>query len=358
MSHQTNAFFSDKELLQSVLHRRVEKSGRFGPESTAEEVAVGLASEINGKTVIITGVSPSGLGAEAARVIFKQKPRLLILASRNKKTIDDTTVAIGGADSPDIVKAVELDLSDLESVRKAATEILDTTPVVDVLINNAGIMMPPSFKTTKQGIELQFGVNHVGHFLFTNLLMPALLRAWEGPCVVNISSAGHRAGGIRFDDLNMEDGKAYEPFIAYGQSKSANILFSVSLTEKLRGKGLGSFAVDPGAVATTGLSETIPFDRRVEMGWWNADGTPSEKLPWTSVGQGAAGYIVAGFDRDIAEQSGSCLAKGNIDPTTEAHATDPVIAEKLWLLSEELVGQKFHYAQELLGWTYGASVPS
>ncbi|KAF2471823.1 NAD(P)-binding protein [Lindgomyces ingoldianus] len=283
MFHRGTVFSSDKEVMQSVLKRQVEQSGKFPPDSTAESVAAVLADEITSKTIIITGVSPSGLGAEAARVIFKHNPKLLILASRSKKAIDDTIVAIGGSSASKNVRAVEFDLSDFKSVRKAAEEILETAPAVDVLINNAGIMMLPEFKTTKQGNEMQFGVNHLGHFLFTNLLIPSLLQSPAG-CVVNISSAGHRVSGVHLEDVNFSNGKTYEPFIAYGQSKSSNILFSVSLTHKLGKKGLRSFAVDPGAINTTGLNLGIPMEKKIEMGWWDTDGTPSANIPVHSRG--------------------------------------------------------------------------
>ncbi|KAF2178298.1 hypothetical protein K469DRAFT_675971 [Zopfia rhizophila CBS 207.26] len=187
-------------------------------------------------------------------------------------------------------------------------------------------MMLPEFKTTKTGVESQFGINHIGHFLFMNLLMPTLLKSPSGPCVVNISSAGHRASGIRLDDINFKGesrvcvDRKYESFLAYEQSKTANILFSVALTQK----GLRSYGVDPGR-------------------WWNADGSLGKIVPWSSVGQGASTYIVAAFDKSLDKQSGNRLASYNIHSTTESYALDPEIAEKLWVLSEKLVGQEFRY---------------
>lgn len=120
------------------------------------------------------------------------------------------------------------------------------TPVVDVLINNAGVMMIPTYQTTPEGIEMHFGTNHVGHFLFTNLLMPALRKAPAGPRVLNISSAGNGGSPVRFDDYNFGEGESYEPFLGYAQSKCANMLFSVALARKLGDKGLYAFSIDPG----------------------------------------------------------------------------------------------------------------
>ncbi|KAF2734257.1 NAD(P)-binding protein, partial [Polyplosphaeria fusca] len=289
----------------------------------------------------------AGIGAEAARVILKHKPGLLILASRNKSSIEDTIAAIGGLEGAVDVRAVELDLADLDSVRAAAAEVLEHAATVDVLINNAAVMgtFLPKFETSKQGYEMQFAVNHLGHFLFTNLLMPALLRSAAGPRVVNISSAGHRAGPVHLGDVNFDNGKAYEPFVAYGQSKTANMLFTVSLAQKLSNKGLRSYSVDPGSVGTTGLARHMPLEYRVEKGWWNADGSLNDSIPWHSVGIGASSYIVAAFDQHIDGKywNGKCLVKANVDLTVEPYATDPDTAEKLWLLSEKLVEQDFRY---------------
>ena len=143
---------------------------------------------------------------------------------------------------------VELDLGSQWSVRAAASKILETVPVIDVLINNAGIMMLPKFSSTNEGIEAHFGTNHIGHFLFTNLLMPALLKSEHGGRVVNISSAGAAGSPIRFDDYNFGHGETYEPFLAYAQSKCANLLFSLELAKRLGSKGIISFGVDPGCM--------------------------------------------------------------------------------------------------------------
>lgn len=140
MSHQVKTYSTDEGTVQQIYDRKIEQSGKFSAQSTAEEVAATLATDIVGKTVIITGVSPSGIGAEAARVILKHEPKLLILASRSKRNIEQTIAAFESPGSAVAVKGVEVDLADLDSVRRAAADILDLTPVIDVLINNAGIM--------------------------------------------------------------------------------------------------------------------------------------------------------------------------------------------------------------------------
>ena len=199
--------------------------------------------------MVITGINPDGLGTDAARAIMAHNPKLVILASRTAKTIKEVIQSLPNA-TPDNVKPLLIDLADQDSIRTAAAELLKMTPVVDVLINNAGVMMNPEFRTTKQGIDWQFGINHIGHFLFANLIMSALLKASDGARVVSVTSAGHHGSPVRFDDYNFGDGKNYEPFLGYGQSKSANCLFAVGLTKRLKSKGLTSFSVHPGCMST------------------------------------------------------------------------------------------------------------
>lgn len=201
----------------------------------------------------------------------------------------------------------------------------------------------PDYRTTKQGVEMQFGTNHLGHFLLTNRLMEALLKSQSGARIVNISSAGHHAGPVHFEDISYDNGKEYEPFVAYGQSKTANILFSISLANKLKNKRVRSFSLDPGAVKGTSLSRDIPLENKVALGAWNPDGSLAESIPWTTVEKGASTYIVTGFDQTIDEHNGKYFAMNSVDSTAAPFAQDPEAAEKLWLLSEKLVGEQFRY---------------
>jgi NAD(P)-dependent dehydrogenase (short-subunit alcohol dehydrogenase family) len=149
---------------------------------------------------------------------------------------------------------LELDLASQKSVRQAAETVLGWKDVdhIDVLVNSAGTMAGP-YKTTQEGIENQFGSNHIGHFLFTNLLLPKIL-ASPSPRVVSVASDGHRFGGIRFEDYNFQDGKLYEQWEAYGQSKTANILFARALAEKWGAKGLKAYSLHPGVAFGTSLA--------------------------------------------------------------------------------------------------------
>lgn len=222
----------------------------------ASTIASDNADNIAGKTILTTGVTQGGLGSTFVELVAQYKPHLLILAGRSANKVQATVDKIkANPRSSDIpVKVLELDLASQKSVRKAAETVLSWSDVdhIDVLVNSAGIMAGP-YKTTQEGIESQFGSNHIGHFLFTNLLLPKILVS-PSPRVVNVSSDGHRFGGVRFDDWNFQNGKVYEQWEAYGQSKTANILFSRALAEKLGAKGLRSYSLHPGVVFGTSLA--------------------------------------------------------------------------------------------------------
>ena len=172
----------------------------YGRQSTATQVAADLASNIAGKIILTTGVSPNGLGANFVETIAKYKPRLLILAGRSPSKIQSTADKI--TSNPDNrgveVRTLALDLASQKQIRAAAQEVLAYPEDVDIVMNSAGIMAGPH-RTTEEGLELQFGSNHIGHFLFTNLIMPKVL-ASKTPRIVNVSSDGHRLSGVRFDD--------------------------------------------------------------------------------------------------------------------------------------------------------------
>jgi NAD(P)-dependent dehydrogenase (short-subunit alcohol dehydrogenase family) len=222
---------------------------------------------------VITGVAPNGIGESTALAIASQDPSTLILASRTQKRMEAVAEKIKSKYPNANVKLVVLDLASQDWVRKAAAEIAVIVPKVDVLINNAAIFVMSSRGWTKEKIELQFGVGHIGHFLLTRQLMPLLkAAAAESPTgatrIINLSSQGHRLSPIRFHDYNLE-GKdippeeeynpkappaftrkladGYMPAVAYGQCKTANILFSVSLQKYLKMQGISSYAVHPGS---------------------------------------------------------------------------------------------------------------
>ncbi|KAJ7158848.1 NAD-P-binding protein [Mycena filopes] len=309
----------------------------FDINSTGESVGKVFADRIKGKTVIVTGVSPNGFGADTARVLALYGAKV-VLAGRSLSKIQATAADIK-KESPDAdLKELVLDLSSLQSVRQAAAEVLKYSGPIDVVITNAGVMGTP-YQKTVDGIELQLACNHVGHYLFVNLIIPKLLES-SAPRVVLGASVGHLWGPVRFDDYGFENGKTYDKWLAYGQSKTAVILYGVELAERYRGK-IVVFSVHPGGAATNLGSSMTKEDYEKFSDYYNLDGTP--KGDWSrSVGQGTATYFVAGFDPSIADKTGAYLSDCKIANEQAApHATDKEAAKKLWALSEKLVGQEF-----------------
>ena len=228
--------------------------------------------------VLITGPSDGGLGAEAARTLAIASPKLIVLAGRSIAKIKPVADQIESAHPDVATKYVPLDLGSQASVREAAASINASVEKIDVVINNAAIMACP-FAKTVDGIESQFGTNYVGHFLLTNLLMEKILAAGSGSRIVNVSSSGHRMADVRLDDWNfevdsiflfyrtgetvlltvvvVENGALYHPWKAYGQAKTATILFTVALASKLKSRNIHAFSLHPGCMHTVPCSLSL-----------------------------------------------------------------------------------------------------
>jgi NAD(P)-dependent dehydrogenase (short-subunit alcohol dehydrogenase family) len=335
----------------------------FNFHTTAEEVTSYFASRITSRTFLVTGVSPNGLGLATALALAPHSPALLILAARSEASLQAAKAAVLELAPTCPVRTLNLDLSSFATVRKAAAEVnsWDDVKGLDVLINNAGIMATPYAKT-EDGVEQQFAVNHLAPWLFTNLLVDKLA-AVKGR-VVFLSSLGHMYGPVRFEDVNFnvsslnppttkiqnnwsdwesQDGKDYNPDTSYGQSKTANILCAQAFTQKLRPtKSITSFSVHPGAIITN-LGRHVPFSAWKEKGILDAEGNLT--LPSKTQSQGSATTLVAALDPAIEERSGAYLVDCKVDhedPWAE-YAKGQENAERLWGLSEELVGEKFAY---------------
>ncbi|KAH7238071.1 hypothetical protein BKA59DRAFT_547052 [Fusarium tricinctum] len=323
---------------------------RHSPKTTVHQLAQEYAPIIKGKTILTTGVSPRGLGALFVEAIAVAEPGLVILAGRSIGKLQQTADHLA-AKFPNLkTRLLTLDLSSLKSVRSAAEEVHAWTdvPNIDVLVNNAGIMAT-DFKLTKDGFENQFASNHLGHFLFTNLIIDKIL-ASEAPRVLSVSSNGHRLGAIRWGDPHFSNGDLYNKWSAYGQSKTANMLFAISLAEKLGSRGLQAYSLHPGAILETslanhleGLESLVEADRALgdPWGWVDWSNVP------VSAEVGAATHAFAAFDPDLKEHNGAYLLECRLaDPFTDTvrpWATSSTEAELLWRLSEKLVGQKFSY---------------
>ncbi|KAF5618917.1 oxidoreductase [Fusarium sp. NRRL 52700] len=322
--------------------------------TTTNDLVNEYADIIKGKTILTTGVTPNSLGATFILEAASKSPSLLILAGRNASKLQEMSEAITKANPSVKTRSLVVDLGSLASVRKAAEEVnsWSDVPSIDVVVNNAGVMAIPYTKSV-DGYEMQFAICHLGHFLLTNLIMDKLLDSGS-PRVVNISSNGHSLGPVRFADPHFSDGELYDQWTAYGQSKTANMLFSVSLAQKLGSRGLQSYSVHPGLILSTGLGTHLDFaSMDADLGTFikshrargNSEGWVA--IPPVPVEVGAATHTFAAFDPNIKASNGAYLLEARVaDPfidTVKAWARDAVEAEKLWRLSEELVGQKFGY---------------
>ncbi|MGC0423387.1 SDR family NAD(P)-dependent oxidoreductase [Embleya sp. AB8] len=297
----------------------------FGPDTTTDEVLADL--DPSGRTIVITG-GTSGLGRESARALAAAGAHVVLTA----RDAEQGRAVV--AELPGRVDHVVLDLTSLASIRAAAGELRERFPELAVLVNNAGVMATP-FGRTADGFELQFGTNHLGHFLWTNLLVPAL---GEGTRVVNLSSAGHVASGIRWADPNYASApEEYHPWKAYGAAKTANILFTVELDRRLRGRGVRSYAVHPGMVATNlGRHMTAAAGRDLAK-----KVTAARMPPLKQVANGAATQVWAATAPELAAVGGVYLADCAISTEHAPWALDAADAGRLWTLSEGLVGAEF-----------------
>src|SRR6202000_1482417 len=217
----------------------------YGATSTTDEVLSGI--NLKGKRILVTGVS-AGIGIETARSLAAHGAHV-IGAARDLKKAESATAQVrkDAAANGGSLELIELDLGNLKSVRAAADKLIAKNEPLDIIIvtADAGVMAPPQGKTA-DGFETQFGTNHLGHFVFVNRIAP-LLRA--GGRLVNVSSSGHRFSNVNLDDPNFER-TPYDPFVAYGRSKTANILFAVEFDRRHRGRGVRAAAVHPGVIQT------------------------------------------------------------------------------------------------------------
>ncbi|KAK4792740.1 hypothetical protein SAY86_023175 [Trapa natans] len=310
------------------LFRRKGPSG-FSSSSTAEEVTEGI--DATGLTAIVTGAS-SGIGLETTHVLALRGAHV-IMGVRNMAAGRDIREAITKEIPTAKVDAMELDLSSLASVRKFASDFILTGFPLNILINNAGVMLTP-YTLSKDKIELQFATNHLGHFLLTNLLLDHMRKtagesSKEGR-IINVSSEAHRfpyREGIRFDKLNDE--KGYNSMAAYGQSKIANILHANELTRRLKEEGVNITAnsLHPGVVATN-------LFRHVNI--FNGLTTTLGKYFIKNVQQGAATTCYLALNPQVKGVSGEYFADSNLSKTSKK-AKDVELGKKLWDFSVNLV---------------------
>lgn len=302
-------------------------------ETTTDEVLERV--DLHGKVAIVTGAS-TGLGLETARALASVGAQV-VLAGRDGSRLATAADAIRARVPGVQLEEGALDLASLASVRMFAEWFANDHDRLHLLINNAGVMYTP-FERTAEGFEMQFGTNHVGHFLLTNLLVPRLL-ADPPSRVVNLSSGGHVGSDIVWDDINFER-REYDKFAAYGQSKTANILFSVELDRRLGGRGVHAYAVHPGMIATE-LGRHMTKDDFAALKD-RAKQSPSGGLPaYKTVEQGAATSVWAATAPELDGRGGTYLADAEVTDQHAPWARDPESARRLWTVSEQMVGQTF-----------------
>jgi NAD(P)-dependent dehydrogenase (short-subunit alcohol dehydrogenase family) len=321
----------------------------FGATSTTEDVLSGV--NLHGKRILVTGVS-AGLGVETARSLAAHGAQVvgaardLAKAEAATKQVRKDAAASGGS-----FGLVELDLASLKSVRACADKLLAKGEPFDVVIANAGVMATP-FGHTADGFETQFGTNHLGHFVFVNRIA-SLIRT--GGRLINLPSSGHRFSNVDLQDSNFER-TPYEPFVAYGRSKTANILFAVAFDGRHHKRGVRAAAVHPGGIHTELGRHIDPSRIQGIIDQMNQQLATEGKAPfqWKTIPQGAATSVWAGFVAPADEIGGRYCENchvGNIVPDdvtisaisegVRGYALDPKNAEALWKKSEELVGESF-----------------
>ncbi len=304
----------------------------FGFASTVDEVIDG--ADLAGKTAVVTGAS-SGLGLQTVATLASAGAHV-VATVRDPDAFRSSTEWAGLGDLTARIDAVEMDLARLDSVRAASQAIASRCPRLDILINNAGVMFTPP-ATTADGFELQFGVDHLGHFLLTTLLLPQLraAAAASGEArVVTLSSEAHRNWGIDLDDIDFAR-RGYDTFLAYGQAKSANILMTVELHRRFGAEGITALAVHPGTCATN-LARYMDRATLKKMFAMSSETFTPDKMK--SVAQAAATTIWAATEPSLAGHGGAYLADCQITEA-DAAATDPGTAQRLWELSEDWTRQ-------------------
>jgi NAD(P)-dependent dehydrogenase (short-subunit alcohol dehydrogenase family) len=326
--------------------KEIAMAGLFGATSTTDDVLSGR--DLGGKRVLVTGVS-AGLGVETARALMAHGAHVVgaarDLAKAERATAEIRAQAANGGG----LELVALDLASLESVRACADGLVADGRPFDVVIANAGVMRTP-FGHTADGFETQFGTNHLGHFVLVNRIASLIA---PGGRLVAVASSGHRYSDVDLDDPDFER-TPYDPMVAYGRSKTANILFAVEFDRRHKARGVRATALHPGGIRTELGRHMEPdeLDRLVVQinAQLAANGQPP--FQWKTVPQGAATSVWAAFVAPAEEVSGrycenchvSAITEGLISPVSEGvrrYALDPEHAKALWAKSEAMVGERF-----------------
>jgi NAD(P)-dependent dehydrogenase (short-subunit alcohol dehydrogenase family) len=322
-----------------VIEQQHPLGSGFGKDTTATEVLAGL--DLTGRLAVVTG-GYSGLGLEATRALSAAGAHVVVPARRP----DAAKEALDGLAENDrgSVETDALDLGDQGSVAAFADRFLATDRAVDMMIDNAGIMATPETRVGP-GWEAQFATNHLGHFALVNRLWPAIVRGRDAR-VVSVSSRGHHRSGVRFDDLDWR-AEPYDKWRAYGQSKTANVLFALQLDRLGADQGVRAFSLHPGGIMTP-LQRHLPREEMVALGWLDEDGnpTPEAAAGFKTPAAGAATEVWAATSPQLAGRGGLYLEDCEVAEVAHqagAHgvrdyALDPDAAARLWAVSAERTG--------------------
>ncbi|MGV8858196.1 oxidoreductase [Rhodoglobus sp.] len=318
--------------LEEMTARQQPLESNFGYRSTASEVIAGF--DLAGKTAVVTG-GYSGLGYETVKALAEAGVSVIVPARRPEKAAD-ALAGIAG------VQIEPMDLGDLDSVAAFTERMRDAGTAVDLMINAAGVMATPE-QQTPQGWEMQFGTNLLGHFALVAGLEPLLQ---DGARIVSYSSVGHWRSPVLFDDVNFET-TPYDPWVAYGQSKSADALLAVALDARLAGRGIHAFSVHPGGIMTE-LQRNMPREELLARQWIDEEGNPNPMFKTPA--QGASTGLWAATALELADRGGAycedCSIKGVVADDhadmsvggAKGWAIDPAAAEQLWALSVKATG--------------------
>ncbi|KAJ5620479.1 Short-chain dehydrogenase/reductase SDR [Penicillium lagena] len=314
---------------------------------TSEAVLEKYGKALVGKTILITGVSDDSIAGELAVQLANVDPKLLILSARAESKVAPIVEKIQKAKPNVETRFLKMDLGNLSAIRKAVDHDLQDVPQIDHLVCVAGVMACPYSKTV-DGFETQFGVNYLANFLLVKLLLPKIKAAGPASSVIIVASSATRQGKIHFDDIGFSDGKTYEPMAAYGQSNVARVMFVKELAERLKGQGVRTYSIDPGAVMS-GLQRHFTPEFIQQIAEWrkagpltDMDGNPFDIPPWTTRSEGAATMITGMIDPTIADSNGSYLNKNAVsDDELHTHIRDKQNWKRLWDLTEELIQEKF-----------------
>jgi len=311
-------------------NQQIPLGSGFNQNSTTKNVLKDI--DLTGKIAVITG-GHSGLGLESTHALQNSGAHVIV-GSRDMAAARKTLAGIKN------IEIVSLDLADLNSVKRFASALTSSLKHIDILINNAGIMACPEQRIGPEKWEAQFAVNHLGHFSLVNHLYPLLA---GGSRVIVVSSSGHHNSAIRWEDINFNNG--YDKWLAYGQSKTANVLFAVHLDQLGKAHGVRSFALHPGKIFTP-LQRYLTVSEMTDEGWLHADGAPADPT-FKSIEQGAATQVWAATSPLLSDLGGlycedcdiASIANDN-QPFVgvKCYATDPEQAARLWDISARLTG--------------------